>query len=641
MDTFLNYYFSDLKSKLKLIISDLDDETFESIQADIISKMDTDNILQVVLDNNYRQTQTETNVLKLLNYIYDKKPNISGYGTLFNHKENIPARVIQYFSKERKIAKHKMFSHANDADKTLYNNYDMLQKVIKVLANSYYGVFGQSSFQFFNPYLGPSVTQTGQFITISAILAFEGFMTNNYSFLNMNEFLTYINNIKTRPITKSPKKLISSTKISMRQVVDVMLSKFSIELTEDQVTVVESVISNLSNKELELVFFRNNLYDFLNLAVINDDGDLCSSLILNSFHEDFLDPNSPPEDVKDTVNELWEWLNDYVVYDYQYSNKLTRITDMLRKCIIISDTDSTFLNMEPTISWFSDTFDVKISEVEKLSIINIFVYVITKLVRQVFDNLTTNMNFAKELQPLIEMKSEFNYSRIILTKNKKQYAGKILLQEGVLFTKPKYDIKGLSIKKIGTPKVARDAYERILVEDMLDSETINPSVVFKKIVDIERRIEKSITSGSTEFTKPARYNGESKYKNPISMQVVKGVRLWNFLFGSEFTIPEAMSVNLAKLKPLTLEQAKEAIDEKYHSGLENYFNSDEQLEGTSITVIAIPKSYDTIPEAIIPLLDVETVVNDIIKPSNVLLESIGFTILKSNSFEVASNIINI
>jgi DNA polymerase elongation subunit (family B) len=641
MDTFLNYYFSDLKSKLKLVISDLDDETFEAIQADIMSKMDTDNILQVVLDNNYRQTQTETNVLKLLNYIYDKKPNVSGYGTLFNHKENIPARVIQYFSKERKIAKHKMFSHANDADKTLYNNYDMLQKVIKVLANSYYGVFGQSSFQFFNPYLGPSVTQTGQFITLSAILAFEGFMTNNYSFLNMNEFLTYINNIKTRPITKSPKKLISSTKISMRQVVDVMLSKFSIELTEDQVTVVESVISNLSNKELELVFFRNNLYDFLNLAIINDDGDLCSSLILNSFHEDFLDPNSPPADVKDTVNELWEWLNDYVVYDYQYSNKLTRITDMLRKCIIISDTDSTFLNMEPTIRWFSDTFNVKVSEVEKLSIINIFVFVITKLVRQVFDNLTTNMNFAKELQPLIEMKSEFNYSRIILTKNKKQYAGKILLQEGVLFTKPKYDIKGLSIKKIGTPKVARDAYERILVEDMLDSETINPSVVFKKIVDIERRIEKSITSGSTEFTKPARYNGESKYKNPISMQVVKGVRLWNFLFGSEFTIPEAMSVNLAKLKPLTLEQAKEAIDEKYHSGLENYFNSDEQLEGTSITVIAIPKSYDTIPEAIIPLLDVETVVNDIIKPSNVLLESIGFTILKSNNFEVASNIINI
>ena len=58
---------------------------------------------------------------------------------------------------KRKVVKHEMFQHANDEDKTIYNTLDVEQKVIKVLANAFYGAFGQNSFHFYNPVLGPSV----------------------------------------------------------------------------------------------------------------------------------------------------------------------------------------------------------------------------------------------------------------------------------------------------------------------------------------------------------------------------------------------------------------------------------------------------------------------------------------------------
>ena len=35
-----------------------------------------------------------------------------------------------------------------------------------------------------------------------------------------------------------------------------------------------------------------------------------------------------------------------------------------------------------------------------------------------------------------------HYKRVILTKNKKSYAGVILSKEGVVLEKPKFDVKG-------------------------------------------------------------------------------------------------------------------------------------------------------------------------------------------------------
>jgi phage head maturation protease len=58
-------------------------------------------------------------------------------------------------------------------------------------------------------------------------------------------------------------------------------------------------------------------------------------------------------------------------------------------------------------------------------------------------------------------------------------------------------------------------------------------------------------------------------------------------------------------------------------------------------VICVPKDTDNIPDEIIPLIDTNNIINDNMKNGNILLESIGFKVIKSLKFEAVSNIIEV
>ena len=151
---FLDKYFEALFSRLERIV-ELDDDQRMRLAENIADKITP---ILITVENNYRNTEMETDTKKLLDLYYSKNPTISGYGVLFKgNAVNAPGKILEYLIKKRKAVKHEMFQHANDEDKTIYNTLDVEQKVIKVLANAFYGAFGQNSFHFYNPVLGPSV----------------------------------------------------------------------------------------------------------------------------------------------------------------------------------------------------------------------------------------------------------------------------------------------------------------------------------------------------------------------------------------------------------------------------------------------------------------------------------------------------
>jgi hypothetical protein len=383
------------------------------------------------------------------------------------------------------------------------------------------------------------------------------------------------------------------------------------------------------------------------------------------FSSEFLDPDHPPKEIAENVEALNEYFSYFVSYPYQWDDKYETAQNIKRKTVLISDTDSTFLNMDPAVKWYEETFGVKLDKVGKINVCNIMVYNVTKFIEKVFYQLTTNLNVKENMRSKINMKSEFNFSRIILTKNKKQYAGQIVLQEGKLLGKPKFAVVGLSIKKVGTPKIARKRFNDILEKDMLLADVIDPLVPFMKFMEFERDINNSLRAGESSFLKPARFTAERAYKKPFTQQTVRGVRLWNAIFPNR-KIPNFTSVNMLKLRKYSLpkfevdkdgepvenvnkeadilefmeEIAKLNLAENILEGIAEFIQTPE-IGNYGIDVIAIPKDIDQFPEELVPLADISSIINDNMKNGNILLESIGFKVIKSLKYDTVSNIIEI
>jgi hypothetical protein len=646
-NVFYDKYFETLFNRIRLMY-DVDDEQEKLIRKNILAKAER---IPINIENNYKNSEINSNTEEILNLFYSKKPSISGYGVLFKNKAvNAPGLILSRLISLRKSVKKEMFKYQKENNALMFFLKNIEQKVIKVLANAFYGALGQSSFHFYNPVLGPSVTYTGQNVILSAILGFEAFVAGNFELFDFDELLQYIDNINSEELLELS---IMDEQIEKDTVYEWLKSHCAFKMSDTQEDLLNNILDRMNDYALERLYLKNNIYEIIDTEIISD-------IFKNCYDPEFVNPGEPTEKNKESLEILNEYFTYFLAYPYQWINKFERVFSMSRKCVIISDTDSTFLNLNPIVEWFEKKFNdnEKLENKERLAICNITTYTLTKYVEKVFWILTGNMNVPEERRPLINMKNEFHYSRIMLTKNKKHYAGLMVAQEGNVFDKPEFDIKGLDIKTVKTPKIARKYFGDLLANDILLTKEIKPMQVFKRFVEFERAIHKSLViDGKTSFLKPSKFASAKRYKKPGTMQVYRGVVLWNMLFPKQF-IPNFSNVNLLRLRRVDRENYKELFPSEHHDTIEKYFDSEIEINDPEskalaekaskttfgdygISVIAIPKNVENVPEMLRSLIDVTFVIDANMKNGNILLESIGFKVIKSLKQGSYSNIIEV
>ena len=369
-----------------------------------ISKLKSEDL---VIYNNVKQTNYDIDSLKLVDMVmYSKtKPIITGYNTLFhnhNKAENIPGGFLDYLKATRSAAKKQMHHHTNDTDRTLFNAFETKQLIMKLLANSYYGAFGQGSFHFFNVLLGPSVTAQGRQLISSAILGFEGFLGDNIFFYEFDELVQFIGNICKE---EQDDEMVVETEfdIDAEAVAERLLSRCKFKLTETQEEYLNMVLENQTETGLQKLYFKNNLFKFLEVDVIKEA--ISDNLVVNGFH----DANSPPEDIKEILAEISSILRYFVGYPYPYNAKTNHAATMTRKVVLVCDTDSNFLHVYPWLQYVCRVSDIDIPTIDndtRVSIISIMTYFITQFIDEVFKILCANSNVPEAEHHRINMKSE-------------------------------------------------------------------------------------------------------------------------------------------------------------------------------------------------------------------------------------------
>lgn len=650
------------------------------------------------IDNNYTHKRLDGTVLDVIQYIEKLEPIITSSGVLFKkHKEvdNPLSRMIMGFIRKRKEYKAEMFKYPKGSEQ--FARYNLAQLLEKLNANATYGVLGAPTALIYNLYVAEAVTRQGRSYISCSIMLFESLLSNNVKFNNLNEIITFINNIEhEKPKRKLLDEAILDRSVTLEECFFKIMNTVDMMMwvpAEKEMSLVWEYLCGLSQEDINRIYYKNNLYTFCDLPIVS--GLLVK--ILSLLEEPFMNPNKPPKNIKDDLDTLVELIKEYVYYQHFYIDKLDRIEYMQRDIVCVSDTDSTIISFD---AWYRyvlnkvynidmpikheefkmvdvieadindttaspceiveteldyDFYTDEIIEVKKViqpdrlipqenlkyAIINIIAYVCSDLVVDYLNEYSKLAgSYVEGVKCRMVMKNEFYFTRALLTNNRRNYADLQLIQEGNIIPEgERMAIMGLPINKTTLSEDVKQKMQEILYEEILAADHIDQIRVIKKLAILEKQIYDSIMNKETKYYKPDNIAAINSYEAPLSVNGIVAAMVYN-----EMRNENMPAINLEernKIIKIKLNLSKKNVDNikdaypEEHAKLVALLNH--PTLGAKVNTLALPVDVP-VPDWVLAFVDTQAIISDSLK--NFPLESIGLNRLDNDSVNY-SNIIQL
>lgn len=640
---------------------------------------------KVYVNDTYKNTNKSISLLKLADYIAEREPIVTAHGTMFRRHGTTPnplALVVQEFLDKRQQDKDMMYTFPKGSED--FEKYNLLQQLDKIDVNGLYGTLGMYTSLIFNINVSSSITTQGRALISTAGMFFESFLSNNVKFGSLNQVMMFIKNV-TEEKRQYRDDLLLDKPITIANCFVKILASCGYRWFPDdeEKEIIWQTIQNLSQEDINRVYYKNNLYEFLS----NTSMKKAIVLIMKTLKAPFFNPLKCPKEIEPQLQEFAKILKEYVYYDKMIMDRIDRYESIMKSTVMISDTDSCIISLD---AWYRfalelvrnedlqikktdpqsvlkfydkdefgdyvdrealspihfiepeedyDFYDDEIVEQAHLanpfiilpqdwlrySIINIMSFVLDFMVNDYLEKFTkNNHSFEEGRRCKILLKNEFLFKRVLMTLVKKNYATLQEVQEGNLVPKDKQiDVKGIAaIAKSSAPDSTREALQKILLEDILEADTISQFKVIKHLAILEKKIIHSIESGSKEFYKPVTIKSMNSYNDPMRIQGVKASVVWNSMKETNLeaiNLEERNAITIAKcnITKDSLETIREDFPFVYENGMK--LLDDKTFKG-KIDSIAIPLDVD-VPEWLVRLIDYKVIVNDNI--AGFPIESVG------------------
>jgi len=632
------------------------DSFSEKLDEIITEKLNNLPDYDIVIKNNYKNGQKKISILEVFDkFLPNTKYTISGSCTLYyKNKEALSDKILTYFKQSRKKNKDEMFQAMEEAKKydknsPEYQNFINVASVKnaeqlkdKLYMNSYYGILAESNSIFYNRFNAESVTTTGRTLTTTATIAFETFF-GNILFDNFTQLIKYIDETLQQIPTEESYVDMKIADITPEKVIKRFIDN-TLKLTEREVVKLTDFLSNLDEKSLYKLYYKNNFYEYIELPTIKQ---MFQNILFQYNYSGDINENikriqknkGEENDIK--LYELWTNYIESMVANYQfYFNRYNRCLYHKRCFVLTIDTDSTFIYLDPYVKYVSNIINKEIKGEDKISILNTAAFFITFYITKTLEKLLNKLHVEPERQNLISMKNEFIIDRIILTPKKKNYTLSILAQEGRLKKELSIEEKGLTFKKSIVHKNIKNFFQNLIREEFF-KEKIDLIVILRKLKEFENRIIEELNNGSIEYAKTERVNPESGYKFPYRISAFRGAVIWNYLYPEQPIIfgDKCLTYKTNLITEEDLEKLK-AIDEEKAEQIKNFVFTHEELKKYGLSTISFPFSLNKVPEWLIPFINYEEILNDSLKHIHNLLESLGLEIVKVRGTRYYTNIVD-
>lgn len=304
------------------------------------------------IQNNYTGTVATLTVLDMLDYINRREPILTSYGTMFKRHADVPnplSKVIQNFLDLRKQHKKEMFKYPKGSE--MFERYNLLQTLDKIDVNGIYGLIGLYVSLIYDLNICPAVTSTGRSLISSAIMCFEGFLGNNVQFGSLNDILIFIDNVRLEHKTwkyNDYEILTPDGFISVEECFNKLILNCGYKYipSYEDMEIVWKIIRNCTSIELNRLFYKNNLYSFMDVPTARN----LMIKIITEMRTPYINPTEPPKEIIPDLDALKDLLIEYVFYCHQYMDRVIRNKEMIKKISLVSDTDSSFISLD---AWYN------------------------------------------------------------------------------------------------------------------------------------------------------------------------------------------------------------------------------------------------------------------------------------------------
>jgi hypothetical protein len=639
--TFKSLWLREQYQKLRKIY-DPTELSNEELKQLLVSEYEKRRLVQGRFYSNTTQKNEVMNQEQFVDLFLNKPLILSGYAALYENQDNsinIGSSALKTLLDSRKVFKRKMEESEYGSDQ--YTYYKILQSTYKVLANSYYGILGEHNSVFYNPHVQNSITMSGQDLITTAIMSLESFLADNAPFEDFDDVIHFVNETLEEDYSDQILKYIDEPK-DRNDLIARITRKARNGLSSVSMEKLEASLAKLDIERINRLYYKNNLTEFLSNSWAKSKlGELCT----------FKYKEEPEEAMKAPLKEFTEVVLRSCFSNVLFEDRFRRVIKMDRKAVVVSDTDSTFVNIHPYMTQANRSLGLDRSNKEQqTTLMNILISMTTKMLEATFDRVTENMGLIGQFKGMISMKNEFVFSRVMLTRNKKSYAGTIRSELGKLLPKPVFDMKGLSIRKSSVAKKLRKQFTEILRDDVLNAEVVNVSKIIKKFDDLGIQIEDSLKSGELSYSLPKNMEALDSYKDPSMQEPVRGAIVWNAIEPEDQVVPPE-KVNMVKMRAFDLSDSrlqalKATHPDKYSAIAKTVFNDGVasptiDISRFGLSVISVPKSVDKIPDYLLPMIDLQTMVTNNMTNGYIILESLGVYTEEVKTTKYKSNIIEI
>jgi len=472
----------------------------------------------------------------------------------------------------------------------IYNNQ---QATIKINMNSTSGSMGCNGNFLSSPANYNSITSISRFFIMNAYANSERFLESNFYFRTVEQVLNFlVTCVRLGPDDDTVLKACESVSLhlpSSDEVEKFLMSNAKQYCFESDFSAIHKFLIHCTPARLAFIFYMSN---FKNVVMTNDafwrpwmedilsdvnvdytkqrnpkdiknvDGDLIS--VISTAYNDWLPKNKKgnnisiydcldpqpeqgvPEAHPDIVCKFLAiaehmesklkqiefafdvFMNHKVSIGYVDEHKF-----MFRKAIGLSDTDSIIFTTKSWVKWFNG--DLKFTK-RAYSMNALMVYFLTKATIYLQYRVSETFNAVGKDLLTMSMKNEFMMPVVITTSAKKHYCSLLKIQEGVVYAKPRLDIKGVGLRGSNF-STATTNYVTWFIESTLYDVTrngvIDPAEKILAVLRYERMVYDSLTSGNTEFLEVESIRTAEEYADP-DRSIYFGYKFWEQVYSATY-----------------------------------------------------------------------------------------------------------
>ena len=664
-------YIEEATKFLKLTTALSTNEISSRLKEIITDRYTPENIFIMATDKHSNITEKKVDLLTLTErHCFDNV--ISPAGSCYTRadvKQAFTSKFLRGNTTNRTVFKKKMFKAEVAQDKIKRNMYFCLQTVRKIINNSFSGAQGAIFSFLYDKGNYNSITSIARSLIIHAFTTAENLLGDNFGLYDEPMLITHVlnclENCNSEKVNKAVKKY--NLKVPTDQeVFDRYLTMIKYYAPKEELKIIKTMLSKLTSEQLTYLFYYNSLKNIFmtnstlfkkfikhcfdtdtmkmdknikptDISNVNEDISAIVSLSFNELlgkSQVYQLPTDNPENAKQFVNiskhmeqrlSKLDDLFDTFIYGKMLASDIDRKNDMAREIVPFSDTDSTTATLKGWVEWYTGTV-IKSSK-ESYQISALCIYWLTTIIKHVLHKFSVAHGARGEFAEIMKMKNEFLYIVQIIYKAKKNYAGIISMQEGLMLAEMAVDIKGGVLRSSNICKASSDVIKDFLVNDILlkaVDNKISAIDLVTKVVTFENKIRASLTNGENTYLKRCSVRTEKEYPDPMRTAYFYYVA-WQDIFAKKYgDINPPLKTSQVKLISPTSTYLEwlHKHDEKIYNNFIMFNNK----YGKYPKYIILNPNNPAIPKEIIPLIDIKEIIYHNVKVLHMTLERFGIGI---------------